>query len=170
MADVHNEDMILSLNTALSQVREALDTTVAIEQNPSMSASDRNSNVAIVKAAIANAISTLQNCGSDRFDGTASPAPQVSALRVVDINGNSVGTVVAGSGSATLTATADFTDHNGIVTDSQVAVTVVWSSSDSSIVTMNSSSGVYTPLAPGNITISARYVDGSVASIPMVVT
>jgi hypothetical protein len=35
MAEVHNEDMLLSLNTALSSVREALDTTVKIEQAPS---------------------------------------------------------------------------------------------------------------------------------------
>jgi len=165
VADVHNEDMILSLNAALSKVREALDTTVAIEQNPSMSVSDRDANVVIVKAAIANATSTLQDCNSDSFAGTAAPDPKILTLRVLG-----AGTAVAGSGSDTLTATADFINHNGIITDVDVAVTVVWSSSDSNIVTMNSDSGVYTPLAPGNITISARYADGSVTSVPMVVT
>jgi len=165
MSDVHNEDMILSLNTALSSVREALDTTVKIEQDPSMSTSDRNSNVVIVKAAVANAISTLQNCGSENFLGTASPDPQVTTLNVIG-----AGTFVAGSGDVNLLAAADFMDHNGVVTATSEEVTVVWASSDSSIGPVNSSSGIFTPLAPGNITISARYVNGAVASVPMIVT
>ena len=165
MAEVHNEDMIVSLNTALSSVREALDTTVKIEQAPSMSTSDRNSNVVTVKAAVANAISALQNCGSENFLGTASPDPQVTTLNVIG-----AGTFVAGSGNVTLQATADFMDHNGAVTTTGEAVTVVWASSDSSIGPVNSSSGVFTPLAPGNITISARYANGSIASVPIVVT
>tara|TARA_Y100000310_G_C20313863_1_gene637485 strand:+ start:22 stop:519 length:498 start_codon:yes stop_codon:yes gene_type:complete len=165
MADVHNEDMILSLNSALSSVREALDTTVSIEQNPSMSASDRNANVVIVKAAITNAISVLQNCGSENFTGTASPDPQLVAFRVA---GNS--TRQAGSGTGIFIATADFMDHNGVSTATDEEVSATWSSSDSNIVSVNSSTGVFTPLVPGNVTISARHSNGSVASVPMLVT
>jgi predicted deacylase len=165
MADVHNEDMIIDLNSALSKVREALDTTVKIEQNPSMSTSDRNSNIAIVKAAVTNAISVLQNCGSENFLGTASPAPQITTLNVIG-----AGTFVAGSGNVTLLAAADFMDHNGVVTSSGEKVTVVWASSDSSIGSVNSSSGIFTPLAPGNITISARHSNGSISSVPMIIT
>ena len=165
MADVHNEDMIIDLNSALSKVREALDTTVKIEQDPSMSTSDRNSNVAIVKAAVINSISVLQNCGSENFLGTASPDPQVTTLNVIG-----AGTFVAGSGNVTLQAAADFMDHNGVVTSSGEKVTVVWASSDSSIGSVNSSSGIFTPVPPGNITISARYANGAIASVPIVVT
>ena len=165
MAEVHNEDMIFSLNTALSSVREALDTTVKIEQAPSMSTSDRNSNVAIVKAAVTSAISVLQNCGSESFLGTASPDPQMVTFRVI---GND--TVSAGSGTGTFVATADFMDHNGISTSINKEVLATWSSSDTAVVSVNSSTGVYTPVSQGNITVTARYTDGSVSSAPMVVT
>ena len=165
MADIHNEDMILSLNTSLSSMREALDTTVTIEHVPSMSSGDRIANVNIIKAAIANVLLTLQNCGSDRYEGIPAPDPQVSILRVTG-----AGTVAVGSDPQTFMATVDFMDHNGVVTGIGQPVDVVWSSSDGTVVSINSSTGVYTPLAPGNITITARYTDGSVASVPMVVT
>ena len=165
MADVHNEDMILSLNTALSSVREALDTTVKIEQNPSMSTSDRNSNVVIVKAAITNATSVLQNCGSESFLGTASPDPQMVTFRVIGNN-----TVSAGSGTGTLIATADFMDHNGVSTATDEKVSATWFSSDVNIISVNSSTGVFTPLVPGNVTISARHSSGAISSVPMIVT
>ena len=165
MADVHNEDMILSLNTALSSVREALDTTVKIEQDPSMSTSDRNSNAVIVKAAITNAISVLQNCGSESFAGTASPDPQLITFRVP---GNS--TRQAGSGTGMFIAIADFMDHNGVATATDTEVSATWSSSDSNIVSVSASTGVFTPLIPGNVTISARHSSGSVASVPMIVS
>jgi len=165
MDAVHNEDLILSLNASLSKVREALDTTVAIEQNPSISDADRASSVVVIKAAITSAINTLQNCGSESFLGTVSPAPQVTMLNVIG-----AGTFVAGSGDVSLLAKADLMDHNGIVTATGETVTVVWSSSDSNIGSVNTSTGVYTPLTPGSITITAKYIDGSVASVPMVVT
>ena len=165
MADVHNEDMIVSLNTALSSVKEALDTTVKIEQAPSMSTSDRNSNVIIVKAAVTNAISVLQNCGSDNYDGTASPDPQLITFRVT---GNS--TRQAGSGTGTFVAVADFMDHNGVSTATNEKVSATWFSSDVNIISVNSSTGVFSPLTPGNVTISARHSSGSVTSVPMIVT
>ena len=165
MAEVHNEDMILSLNAALSSVREALDTTVKIEQAPSMSTSDRNSNVAIVKAAVTSAISVLQNCGSESFLGTASPDPQMVTFRVIGNN-----TVSAGSGTGTLIATADFMDHNGVSTATDEKVSAIWFSSDVNIISVNSSTGVFTPLVPGNVTISARHSNGAISSVPMIVT
>ena len=164
MADVHNEDMIVSLNTALSSVKEALDTTVRIEQAPSMSTSDRNSNVIIVKAAVTSAISVLQNCGSGGFLGTASPDPQIATFRVV---GDTV--VSADSGTGTFVATADFIDHNGVSTSTDTEVSASWFSSDSGIVSVNSSTGVYSALVPGNVTITARHSDGAVTSVPLVV-
>ena len=165
MVDVHNEDMILSLNTALSSVREALDTTVKIEQAPSMSTSDRNSNVVIVKAAVIRAISVLQNCGSESFLGTVSPAPQITTLNVIGS-----GTFVAGSGTVTLLAAADFMDHNGVSTATNEKVSATWFSSDVNIISVNSSTGVFTPLVPGNVTISARHSSGAISSVPMIVT
>ena len=164
MADVHNEDLIIDLNSALSKVREALDTTVKIEQDPSMSVSDRNSNVAIVKAAVTSAISVLQHCGSENFLGTASPDPQMVMFRVT---GN--GTVSVGSGTGTFVATAEFMDHNGISTATDEVVSATWSSSDSNIVSVNPSTGVFTPLIVGNVTISARHSSGSISSVPMIV-
>ena len=164
MAEVHNEDMIFSLNTALSSVREALDTTVKIEQAPSMSTSDRNSNVVIVKAAVIRAISVLQNCGSESFLGTASPDPQMVTFRVI---GN--GTISAGSGIGTFVATADFMDHNGVSTATDEKVSATWFSSDVNIISVNSSTGVFTPLVPGNVTISARHSSGAISSVPMIV-
>ena len=80
------------------------------------------------------------------------------------------GILLRDDGNVTLLAAADFMDHNGVVTSTAEEVTVVWASSDSSIGPVNSSSGIFTPLAPGNITISARYVNGAVASVPMIVT
>ena len=165
MADVHNEDMILSLNTALSSVREALDTTVKIEQDPSMSTSARNSNAVIVKAAITNAISVLQNCGSESFAGTASPDPQLITFRVT---GNS--TRQAGSGTGMFIAVADFMDHNGVSTSINEEVSAIWSSSDSNIVSVDAATGVFSPITSGNVTISARHSSGSVTSVPMIVT
>tara|TARA_Y100000034_G_C6756921_1_gene336843 strand:+ start:54 stop:554 length:501 start_codon:yes stop_codon:yes gene_type:complete len=165
MADVHNEDLIPDLYSALSKVREALDTTVKIEQDPGMSTSDRNSNVVIVKAAVTNAISVLQNCGSENFLGTASPAPSVTAFRIAVPS-----TVVAGSGSGTFTARIDTHDHNGVSISTNEEVLATWSSSDATVVSVNSSTGVYTPVSQGNITVTARYTDGSVSSAPMVVT
>ena len=164
MADVHNEDMIIDLNSALSKVREALDTTVKIERDPSMSTIDRNSNVAIVKAAVTSAISVLQNCGSENFLGTASPDPQATTLNVIG-----AGTFVASSGNFSLLATAEFMDHNGISTATDEVVPATWSSSDTNIVSVNSSTGVVTPLIVGNVTISARHSSGSISSVPMIV-
>ena len=164
MADVHNEDLIIDLNSALSKVREALDTTVKIEQDPSMSVSDRNSNVVIVKAAVTNAISVLQDCGSENFLGTASPDPQLVTFHVT---GN--GTVSVGSGTGTFIATAAFMDHNGISTSTDEVVSATWSSSDNSIVSVNSSTGVFTPLIIGNVTISAIHSSGAISSVPMIV-
>ena len=165
MAEVHNEDMILSLNTALSQVREALDTTVKIEQDPSMSSSDRTSNSSTVKTAIANAISTLQNCKSDTYEGAAAPDPSITAFSITV-----PGTAVAGSGPGTFIATVDTHDHNGVPVEVGTIVNATWSSSDSGIVSVNSSTGSYMPVSQGNITVTARYTDGSVASAPMVIT
>ena len=147
MADVHNEDMILSLNTALSQVREALDTTVKIEQDPSMSSSDRTSNSSTVKTAIANAISTLQNCKSDTYEGAAAPDPSITAFSITVPS-----TAVAGSGPGTFIATVDTHDHNGVPVEVGTIVNATW------------------PVSQGNITVTARYTDGSVASAPMVIT
>ena len=165
MADVHNEDMILSLNTALSQVREALDTAVKIEQDPSMSSSDRTSNSSIVKTAIANAINTLQNCRSDTYEGAAAPDPSITAFSITVPS-----TAVAGSGPGTFIATVDTHDHNGVPVEVGTRVNATWSSSDSGIVSVNSSTGSYTPVSQGNITVTARHTDGSVASAPMVIT
>ena len=165
MDAVHNEDLILSLNASLSKVREALDTTVAIEQNPSISDADRASNVVIIKAAVTSAINTLQNCGSESFLGTASPDPQMVTFRVIGNN-----TVSAGSGTGTFVATADFMDHNGVATATNENVSATWFSSDVNIISVNSSTGVFTPLVPGNVTISARHSSGAISSVPMIVT
>ena len=164
MADVHNEDLISDLTSALSKVREALDTTVKIEQNPSMSVSDRNSNIAIVKAAVISVIDGLQSCGSESFLGTAAPDSQMVTFRVI---GNDV--VSAGSVTETFVATADFMDHNGLSTATNEKVSATWFSSDSGIVSVNSSTGVYSALVPGNVTITARHSGGAVASVPLVV-
>jgi len=164
MAEVHNEDMIISLNAALSKVRVALDTTVKIEQNPSMSTSDRNSNIVIVRAAVTSVISVLQNCGSESFLGTASPDPQMVTFRVIGSD-----TVSAGSGTGTFVAMADFIDHNGVSTATNEKVSVIWFSSDVNIISVNSSTGVYSALVPGNVTITARHSGGAVTSVPLIV-
>jgi len=163
MADVHNEDMIIDLNSALSKVREALDTTVKIERDPSMSVSDRNSNVAIVKAAVTEGISTLQGCTIDDFTGTAAPDYQISTLRIESNSPINAGT------SATFSASADYVNHKGVVTEEGLAEAVIWSSSDGAIVSINSSTGVATAEVPGNVTITARAGDGTLSSVPMIV-
>jgi len=165
MVDIHNEDMLLSLNTALSSMREALDTTVKIEQNSSMSSSDRITNVNIIKVAIANVLTTLQNCNSDRYEGTSAPDLQLSTLRVDNIGG----TVAVGTENSNVVAKADFVDHHGESKSTNQIVEVVWSSSDGGIVSINSSTGSYLALVPGNVTVTARHRGGAVASVPLVV-
>jgi len=161
MADVHNEDMILSLNTALSSVREALDTTVKIEQASSMSSGDRVINVNIIKAAITNVLTILQNCGSARYEGTSAPDHHLSALRI-----DNLGEIVAvGTEASTAVAKADFIDHHGRPTSTDQLVDVTWLSSDSGIISINSSTGVYLALIPGTVTITARHGAGAVASV-----
>ena len=165
MADIHNEDMIDSLRSAFSEVKKALDTTVSIEQNPGMSSGDRTSNVVIIKAAIERTISILQNCGSGRYQGTPAPTRQLSSLRIEGIES----TVTAGSAATTGNAVGDFSDHNGQFVAKGEPVLVTWASSDSGVVSINSASGVYSALVPGNVTITARHSEGAVASIPLVV-
>jgi len=164
MADVHTEDMVSSLNIALSSMREALDTTVKIEQDFSMSSNDRTINVNIIKVAIAKVLSTLQNCDSDRYEGIPAPNPYLSGLRI-----NNIGGIVDVGTENSIGASADFTDHNGKIIAVDREVTVTWLSSDSGIVSINSSTGVYTTLVPGNVTITARHQAGAVTSVAMVV-
>lgn len=165
MADVHNEDMILSLNTALSSVREALDTTVNIEQNPAMEENDRTIKVNIIKGAIANVLTTLQNCGSDRYEGLLAPNPQLAALRIDNLGV----TVAVGTENSIAEARADFVNHHGQSTSTNQSVDVTWLSSDSGIISINSSTGSYSALIPGNVTVTARHSGGAVTSIPLVV-
>jgi hypothetical protein len=117
-----------------------------------------------VKAAVIRAISVLQNCGSESFLGTASPDPQMVTFRVI---GND--TVSAGSGTGTFVATADFMDHNGVSTAINEKVSATWFSSDVNIISVNSSTGVYSALVPGNVTITARHSGGAVTSVPLIV-
>ena len=163
MADIHNEYIINSLGTAFSSVKEALDTTVKIEQNAGMSTSDRTSNVTIIKTAIERAISILQNCGASRYAGIPAPAPLLTSLRIEG------GEPASAGATGALTAMGDFADHNGQSVSIGGTVLATWTSSDSDIVSINSSSGVYSALVPGNVTITARHVEGAITSIPLIV-
>jgi len=163
MPEFHNEDMIIQLNAALSSVREALDGTVFLEQNSApISPTDKAAKVTEVKNAITLAMASLQLCRVDEFNGSAAPPAQLDNL------------VISGSGTIEITqgrfsATADFVDHNGTTIEENSPVDVLWSSSDTGIVSVNTNSGEYTVSSPGNITITARHANGSVASVPLIV-
>ena len=165
MAEFHNEDMIIKLNEALASVREALDSTVYLEQNSRPSPPpDRATRVTAIKNSIAQSISTLQSCRVDEFNGLVAPPPQFDNLTV-----SGGGTISSGTTQGSFSATADRIDHNGDIVESDYPVDVLWSSSDTGIVSVNTNSGEYTVASPGNITITARHASGSVASVPLIV-
>ena len=165
MPEFHNEDMIIQLNATLSSVREALDGTVFLEQaSDPISPTDKAAKVTEIKNSIAQSISTLQSCRVDEFNGLAAPSPQFGNLTV-----SGGGTISSDTTQGSFSATADRIDHNGDIVESDYPVDVLWSSSDTGIVSVNTNSGEYTVASPGNITITARHVSGWVASVPLIV-
>ena len=165
MPEFHNEDMIIKLNAALSSVREALDSTTFLEQNPdSIPSEDKAVKVTEIKNSITLAMASLQLCRVDEFNGLAAPPSQIYSLVI-----SGGGTIENGTTQGRFSATADFIDHNGTMVDENYPVNVLWSSSDSCIVSVNTNSGEYTVSSPGNITITARHGSGFVASVPLIV-
>jgi len=75
----------------------------------------------------------------------------------------------SGTTQGQFSATADFIDHNGTMVEENSPVNVLWSSSDTGIVSVNTNSGEYTVASPGNITITALHGSGFVASVPLIV-
>ena len=165
MPEFHNEDMIIQLNTALSSVREALDSTVFLEQNSApISPTDKAAKVTEIKNAIILAMASLQLCRVDEFNGVAAPPSQLDSLVI-----SGGGTIESGATQGQFSATADFIDHNGTRVEENSPVDVLWSSSDTGIVSVNTNSGEYTVASPGNITITARHGSGFVSSVPLIV-
>ena len=165
MPEFHNEDMIVQLNTALSSVREALDGTVFLEQNSApISPTDKAAKVTEIKNAITLAMASLQLCRVDEFNGLAAPPAQLDSLVI-----SGGGIIESETTQGQFSATADFIDHNGTMTAENYPVDVLWSSSDTGIVSVNTNSGEYTVASPGNITITARHGSGFVSSVPLIV-
>ena len=165
MPEFHNEDMIIQLNAALSSVREALDGTVFLEQNSApISPTDKAAKVTEIKNAITLSMANLQLCRVDEFNGLAAPSAQLDSLVI-----SGGGIIESETTQGRFSATADFIDHNGIMTAENHPVDVLWSSSDTGIVSVNTNSGEYTVASPGNITITARHGSGFVSSVPLIV-
>ena len=165
MPEFHNEDMIIQLNAALSSVRGALDGTVFLEQNSApISPTDKAAKVTEIKNAITLAMVGLQLCRVDEFNGLVAPSAQLDSLVI-----SGGGTIESGTTKGRFSAAADFIDHNGTRVAENSPVNVLWSSSDTGIVSVNTNSGEYTVASPGNITITARHGSGFVSSVSLIV-
>jgi len=165
MPEFHNEDMIVQLNTTLSSVREALDGTVFLEQNSApISPTDKAAKVTEIKNAITQAMTSLKLCRVDEFNGAAAPPSQLYSLVI-----SGGGTIESAITQGRFSATAALIDHNGTMVEENYPVDVLWFSSDTGIVSVNTNSGEYTVASPGNITITARHGSGFVSSVPLIV-
>ena len=165
----YHVDLKRDLESALSSLRSSIDTLWFIEQDlenggGSLSDAEVTAHISTVKTGINACMSTLQGCGVDAYVGTNAPDDQISTLRIVGLNSIPTGE------ATTLSASADYTNYKGIITEENILETVTWSSSDGSIASINSSTGLVFAGTPGNVTITARAGDGTVSSVPMIVT
>lgn len=160
-------DLKRDLESALSHIRLAIDTAWIIENDMSsgmLSNTEVDAHISTIKTAVTDGISALQGCGIDEYTGLQAPVDQISTLR---ISGNA--SITPGE-SAALLATADYENYKGMATGVDIPLAVTWVSSDNAIVSVNSSTGAATAEAQGNVTITARATDGTLSSVPMIVT
>ena len=164
---MYNEDLILQLNSALSSVREALDTTTVNEQNIGLSSSDRAANTVIIKAAVSSATTTLSAIDTSQYEGQNAPDPVESEIIFI-----STPSVTAGASTLMEAHTIAY-DHNGVEVNRGLSSFLNWASSDTTVagVTVNGDRlGVVTGVAEGNITVTVTHRNsGALASLPVVV-
>ena len=163
----YHVDLKRDLAAALSSVRLALDTAFIIEQDiprGMLTAAEKAAHISTIETAVNDGISKLQGCGIDEYVGEEAPNDQISTLRIV------ISSPIAAGTSTTLQASADYASYKGVTTGVDIPLVVTWTSSDNAIVSVNSSTGAATAEVQGNVTITARADDGTVSSVPMVVT
>ena len=152
---MYNEDLILQLNSVLSSVREALDTTTVNEQNnASISNADRAANVVIIKAAVSSATTTLKAIDTSQYEGQNAPDPVESEIIFI-----STPSVTAGASTLMEAHTITY-DHNGEEVNRGLSSFLNWASSDTtaaSVAVNGDRLGVVTGVAEGNITITVTH-------------
>ena len=117
-----------------------------------------------VKNGIADCISTLQECKVDHYDGDNAPGDTVSTL---SIRGD---LAISVSSLTSFEALASYVNYKNELVGEHVVVDASWRSSDSGVVSINSSTGSLTGVSEGNVTITAQLSDGSIASVPVIVS